>query len=92
MEERLIIALQSFEVCTHEEVTDITRKLASDAKLRIQGGANISRELSSRGDGSVGNDTNDMNKSDDMMDDAVGSIAASFANNCCGLSIASDGE
>eukprot|EP00957_Ditylum_brightwellii_P027469 2076752-Ditylum_brightwellii.AAC.1 len=35
---------------------------------------------------------NDMNKLDDMMDNAVGTIAASFVNNCCELSIASDGE
>jgi hypothetical protein len=38
MEERLLVALQAFELCQQSDVSDSTRRLATDAKLRIQGG------------------------------------------------------
>jgi len=38
MEDRLLIALVSFEKCTHPDIKDTTRHLATDAKIRIQGG------------------------------------------------------
>ena len=43
MEERLLTALESFETCKHPDVSDETRRLASDAKVRIRGGARASR-------------------------------------------------
>jgi len=38
MEECLLTALISFEKCIHPEIKDSTRNLATDAKIRIQGG------------------------------------------------------
>lgn len=43
MEERLLIALESFEACTHPEIKDETRALATDAKVRIRGGQRAAR-------------------------------------------------
>jgi hypothetical protein len=43
MEERLLKALESFEVCAHPEVNDVTRQLAKDAKDRIKGGQKAAR-------------------------------------------------
>jgi hypothetical protein len=41
MEERLLVALKAFESCPQADVTDATRRLSTDAKLRIQGGQKI---------------------------------------------------
>jgi len=38
MEERVLRALESFETSTHPEIKDLTKHLATDAKIRIQGG------------------------------------------------------
>jgi len=74
MEERLLIALISFEKCTHNEVKDCTRHLATDAKIRIQGsrkaGSNPSGGCSSIRDGDVDVGLNDV---------------TSIASGCCGL-------
>lgn len=48
MEERLLLALESFEACQHAEVSDDTRRLATDAKLRIEGGQRASRRAGNR--------------------------------------------
>jgi hypothetical protein len=73
MEDRLLTALISFEESPNQELKDETRKLAVDAKIRIQGGRKVSRAASGRytaGDGSGDVDMNDV---------------ASLASNCCGL-------
>lgn len=43
MEDRLLLALESFENCIHPEVRDETRDLATDAKVRILGGQRAAR-------------------------------------------------
>lgn len=74
MEERLLIALQSFEDSPNKELNAQTRALATDAKVRIQGGRKANRSAVSRfvslGDGIGDVDMNDV---------------ASLASNCCGL-------
>lgn len=72
MEDRLLKALESFEVCMHPKVKDDTRCLAKDAKVRIKGGqkANNARNgtCAMAGDGDL-----------DMGD------VAHLTNHCCGL-------
>ena len=73
MEARLLTALISFEESPNQELKPETRQLATDAKIRIQGGRKVSRAASGRytaGDGSGDVDMNDV---------------ASLASNCCGL-------
>ena len=43
MEERLLLALESFEACSHPDIGDETRALATDAKVRIRGGQRAAR-------------------------------------------------
>jgi hypothetical protein len=43
MEDRLLIALESFERCYHPELKDQSRRLATDAKVRIEGGRQATR-------------------------------------------------
>jgi hypothetical protein len=70
MEDRLLIALVSFETNTHPEVKEETRQLATDAKIRIQGGRKVPR--------STGGPCRDIVDDVDMTD--VASMAS-----CCGL-------
>jgi hypothetical protein len=73
MEDRLLTALISLEACKHPDLKDETRQLATDAKIRIQGGRKATRISSKRY--SVVDSSSDI----DMND------VASFASNCCGL-------
>jgi hypothetical protein len=73
MEERLLIALEAFEICTHLEIKDVTRHLATDTKIRIQGGRKPSRSL--RGHCAMVGEGEEV----DMGD------VASLASTCCGL-------
>jgi hypothetical protein len=43
MEDRLLLALESFEKCPNTEITSETRALATDAKVRIRGGQRAAR-------------------------------------------------
>jgi hypothetical protein len=74
MEERLLTALISFEDSPNKDLPAQTRSLATDAKIRIQGGRQVNRSAVSRfvslGDGTGDVDMNDV---------------ASLASNCCGL-------
>jgi hypothetical protein len=70
MEDRLLLALMSFETNTHSEVSEETRQLATDAKIRIQGGRKIPR--------SIGGCSDDITDDVDMVD--VASMAS-----CCGF-------
>lgn len=74
MEDRLLTALISFEKCTHPEVKDCTRNLASDAKIRIQGGRKT--KLPSGGGCSAIKDGD--------VDVGISDVT-SMASNCCGL-------
>lgn len=72
MDERLIKALRCFEICSHLEIKNETRQLASDAKERVKGGQRAdpvrSGGCSMAGDADV-----------DMGD------VAQLTNHCCGL-------
>jgi hypothetical protein len=70
MEDRLLLALVSFETNTHSEVNEETRQLATDAKIRIQGGRKVPRSI--------------VGRCDDMADDIDMADVASMAS-CCGL-------
>lgn len=74
MEDRLLVALKSFEESPNKELTAQTRALATDAKIRIEGGRKANRSAVSRFVG-LGDGTGDV----DMND------VASLASNCCGL-------
>jgi hypothetical protein len=69
MDERLLLALESFESCTHSEVKDETRNLATDAKIRIQGAVNAARPCRLVRD----------------VDADVDMDVASMSSHCCGL-------
>jgi hypothetical protein len=43
MEDRLLLALESFETCPNTDITSETRALATDAKVRIRGGQRAAR-------------------------------------------------
>jgi hypothetical protein len=74
LEERLLVALASFASGTHcVEVKDETRRLALDAKVRIQGGRKAARSLG---------DTCHLVQDTDDVD--MGDVA-SMASNCCGF-------
>ena len=72
MEDGLLIALESFETCPQLEIKDKTRKLATDAKVRILGGKkarSVNRPACSIvGDGDI-----------DMVETLY------MTGNCCGL-------
>lgn len=72
MEDRLILAFGSFEQTVHPDVAAKTIQLATDAKLRIQGGRKSARRLENC---TFMQDTDDI----DMAD------VASMASHCCGL-------
>ncbi|KAG7356729.1 hypothetical protein IV203_001415 [Nitzschia inconspicua] len=70
MEDRLLIALKSFEETTNEELKEETKQLATDAKVRIEGSRKAGRSARRARDGNVDVDMTDV---------------ASLASNCCGL-------
>ena len=70
MEERLLLALKSFEESTNEELKDETKQLATDAKIRIEASQKAGHAGRRRTDGSIDVDMTDV---------------ASLASNCCGL-------
>lgn len=74
MEDRLLLALESFEGCPHPEIKDETRHLATDARIRIEGGR--------RADRMVGATCHIVRDSDHDVD--IGDVA-SMASNCCGF-------
>ncbi|GKY98531.1 hypothetical protein MPSEU_000810200 [Mayamaea pseudoterrestris] len=71
MEERLLIALESFETCRQSEIKDETRALATDAKVRIEGGRRVPQ-----------NSCNLIREHDGEID--AGDVAF-LASNCCGF-------
>lgn len=74
LEERLLVALESFEASVHHsDIDDETRRLASDAKVRIHGGRKAVRSLG---------DTCHLVQDTDDVD--MGDVA-SMASNCCGF-------
>mmetsp|Transcript_22877 Transcript_22877/g.64791 ORF Transcript_22877/g.64791 Transcript_22877/m.64791 type:complete len:1188 (-) Transcript_22877:148-3711(-) len=74
MESRLLTALASFEDCATNDLKSETRALATDARIRIQGGREATKATMSRCT-TIGDGTGDV----DMND------VASLASNCCGL-------
>lgn len=76
MEDRLLKALQSFEISRHPELTGETLSLATDARIRILGGRN------KRG-GLYKATCHFLRESDDVD---MGDVA-SMAGNCCGFDV-----
>jgi hypothetical protein len=76
LEKRLLVALEAFEISPcNPEIKDETRRLATDTKIRIQGGRKAMRAF---GDAChLVQDTDDMD---------IGDVA-SMASNCCGFYI-----
>jgi hypothetical protein len=74
MEDRLLLAFESFERCQHPEVKDETRQLATDARIRIEGGRRAARHM-----GGVCNIVRDSDTDADFGD------VASMASHCCGF-------
>lgn len=72
MEDRLLTALGWFEKAPNADLSDESKQLAMDAKIRIQGGRKANRSSASRFHGFGDSDV-------DMND------VASLASNCCGL-------
>ncbi|GAX10162.1 hypothetical protein FisN_3Lh358 [Fistulifera solaris] len=72
MEDRLIVAFESFEQTVHPDIAPKTIQLATDAKCRILGGRRSARRLAHC---TFMQDTDDI----DMAD------VASMASHCCGL-------
>ena len=81
MEDRLLKALKSFETAPNKDLPSHTRALATDAKIRIEGGRKAKRSAVNRfvsmGVGGGG--------SDDGTGDVDMNDVASMASNCCGL-------
>jgi hypothetical protein len=73
IEDGLLIALESFEICDNPELTDDLRHLATDAKLRIQGGRKAVR--------SIGDTCHLVQDTDDTD---MGDLTA-LASSCCGI-------
>jgi len=75
MEEKLIIALEAFETCSHKDILDETRQLSTDSKIRIQGGKKAVRSSPTVGCSAI---------RDGEGDAGLGDVS-SLASNCCGL-------
>ena len=82
MDDKLITALRSFELSSHPDIDDAKRKLAHDARIRIEGG----KSLHGRRKDSVSSDSSP----DDLSDDGGGigfSLARRFFPFPCGMNL-----
>lgn len=82
MDDKLIIALRSFELNTHCEIDDHIRSMARDARIRIEGGRNLHGHRKD----SVSSDSSP----DDLSDDGGGiglSLARRFFPFPCGMNL-----
>jgi len=80
MDDKLITALGSFEQSSHPDIDDVTRNLAYDARIRVEGGKNL------HGQASVSSDSSP----DDLSDDGGGiglSLARKFLPGICGMNL-----
>jgi len=80
MDDKLITALGSFEQSSHPDIDDVTRNLAYDACIRVEGGKNL------HGQASVSSDSSP----DDLSDDGGGiglSLARKFLPGICGMNL-----
>jgi len=82
MDDQLITALRSFELNTHPEIDDTTRKLSHAARIRVEGGKNLHGHRKD----SVSSDSSP----DDLSDDGGGiglSLARRFFPFPCGMNL-----
>ena len=82
MDDQLITALGSFEQSTNPDIDDVTRKLAYEARIRVEGGKNLHRNRKD----SVSSDSSP----DDLSDDGGGiglSLAQRFFPFPCGINL-----
>lgn len=89
MDERLITALDSFEICTHPEIAEVSRRLATDTKMRIRGSQKMAQNAKGKTRVPTPTSASCMlpgatNTGDEPMGD-MASVAATLASNCCGL-------
>lgn len=75
MEERLLLALKSFETAPNQDLPSQTRALATDAKVRIEGGRKANNRSAVSRFVNMGSSDGDV----DMNEVAL------LASNCCGL-------
>jgi hypothetical protein len=73
MEERLLLAFESFEATSHHEITHETRQLATDARIRVQCGRRTVRSFAET-----------CNFVQDSEDFGMTDVAY-MASNCCGV-------
>ena len=83
MDDQLITALRSFELCPHTDIDDITRKLAYSARIRVEGGKNLHGHHRK-------NSMSSESSPEDMSDDGGGiglSLARRFFPFPCGMNL-----
>jgi hypothetical protein len=81
MDDQLITALRSFELSMHPDIDDETRQMAYSARIRIEGGKNLSAEHNSVSSGSLPGD-------DLVEDDGIGlSLASKCFPFTCGINL-----
>jgi len=83
MDDQLIIALRSFELCPHPDIDDNTRKLAYSARIRVEGGKNLHGHHRK-------NSMSSESSPEDMSDDGGGiglSLARRFFPFPCGMNL-----
>jgi hypothetical protein len=81
MDDQLIAALRSFELSKHPDIDDETRQMAYSARIRIEGGKNLSAEHNSVSSGSLPGD-------DLVEDDGIGlSLASKCFPFTCGMNL-----
>jgi len=81
MDQKLMTALESFEICNHPDVKDETRGLASDANERIQQSQGLSAEADNSHDSSSIDDHNSSGRTRSNI--IENSIVASLVQGCC---------
>ena len=82
MDDQLITALRSFEQSTHTDIDDVTRNLAYEARIRVEGGKNLHGHRKD----SISSDSSP----DDLSDDGGGiglSLARKFFTLPCGMNL-----
>lgn len=81
MDDQLITALRSFELSMHPDIDDETRRMAHSARIRIEGGKNLSAGHNSVSSGSLPGD-------DLVEDDGIGlSLASKCFPFACGMNL-----
>mmetsp|Transcript_22810 Transcript_22810/g.49412 ORF Transcript_22810/g.49412 Transcript_22810/m.49412 type:complete len:1251 (-) Transcript_22810:187-3939(-) len=84
MEKRLLRAFESFETCPNHKIKDETRRLASDARIRVLGSKSLTTNAVAKAAVDASMKHVSIEEVEDDNGSSVGSIAASIASSCCG--------